>query len=430
MTDRQDIHRTLDQIVGPEQAASPDRAASPEQSANPDQAAAPVGPTTPFPELHPVGAPATADAHGIRPIGSVRPVDGVYARAPMTVYWEMTLACALACRHCRARAWNRPAPGELTTGQGVALLDDIAGFGDPLPHLILTGGDPMRRADLLDLMAEARARRIGVSLSPAVTPDLTRHRLAEVQAAGCRAVSLSLDGSTAARHDGLRRVPGTFDLTMRALDDAAALGLPVQVNTLVTADTLADMPAISAVLARRGIQRWTLFFLVKTGRGGVLEEISPQESERLLRWLDGLRGEVPFQVSTTEALHFRRVAAQRMEARGMTRAEIGAAPLARSFGVRDGNGIVFVSHVGDVTPSGFLPVTLGNVTRDSLVDLYRDHALMRALRDPARFGGDCGVCEYNRWCGGSRSRAYAATGDPLAADPLCAYRPLAARGAA
>jgi radical SAM protein len=363
------------------------------------------------------------DVHGIRPIGSVRPVEWVYDRAPMTVYWEMTLACALTCRHCRAQAWNRPAPGQLTTEQGVALLDDIASFGDPLPHLIMTGGDPMRRPDLLELMEEARTRRIGVSLSPAVTPELTRERLAEVQRAGTRAISLSLDGSTPQSHDGLRRVPGTFDLTMRALDDAAALGLPVQVNTLVTSSTAPDLPALHRLLVERAVARWTLFFLIRTGRGAMLQEVAPEQSEQILRWLDGVRDESPFQVSTTEALHFRRITSQSMEARGMTRAQIGASRLARSYGVRDGNGIIFISHVGDVTPSGFLPVTIGNVTRDSLVRLYREDPLMRALRSPDSFGGDCGVCEYNRWCGGSRSRAYAATGDPLAADPLCVYRP-------
>jgi MoaA/NifB/PqqE/SkfB family radical SAM enzyme len=171
------------------------------------------------------------------------------------------------------------------------------------------------------------------------------------------------------------------------------------------------------------VARWTLFFLIRTGRGAMLQEVAPEQSEQILRWLDGVRDESPFQVSTTEALHFRRITSQSMEARGMTRAQIGASRLARSYGVRDGNGIIFISHVGDVTPSGFLPVTIGNVTRDSLVRLYREDPLMRALRSPDSFGGDCGVCEYNRWCGGSRSRAYAATGDPLAADPLCVYRP-------
>ena len=363
----------------------------------------------------------------IHPIGSVRPVDWVYDRAPMTIYWEMTIACALACRHCRAKAWKRPAPGELTTEQGVQLLDEITRFGEPLPHMILSGGDPLRRADLMELLQEARERGLGVSLSPAVTPDLTRERLAGLRGAGTTAISLSLDGSNPELHDGLRRVAGTFDLTMRALDWAGELEIPVQVNTLVTNETMRDLPALYRLLATKHVQRWTLFFLIQTGRGKMLREITAEQAEQVLVWLDGLRGTAPFNVSTTEALHFRRVTAQAMEARGMTREEIAASPVARAFGVRDGNGIVFISHTGDVTPSGFMPVTIGNVKEDSLVDLYRNHQLMRDLRTPSRFGGDCGVCEYNTWCGGARSRAYSATGDPLAADPLCSYQPAVRR---
>lgn len=374
-------------------------------------------------------SPHTAvDIRNIRPIGSVRPVDWVYDRAPMTVYWEMTIACALACRHCRATAWNRPSPDQLTTEEGLRFLDQITGFGDPLPHLIMTGGDPLERPDLLELMMAARDRGIGVSLSPAVTPQLTREHLASFRDAGTKAISLSLDGSNAELHDGLRRVPGTFDLTMEALRNAGELGMPVQINTLVTAATAPDLPALYDLLQSMPIQRWTLFFLIRTGRGKMLEEISSEEAEKILVWLDGLRGESPFQVSTTEALHFRRVTAQHMAARGMSREDIGGSPLARSFGVRDGNGIVFVSHTGDVTPSGFLPVTIGNVKNDDVVDLYRNAPLMRDLRTPSLFGGKCGRCEYNVWCGGGRSRAYSATGDPLAEDPLCSYEPASSAG--
>ena len=366
-------------------------------------------------------------ARVIHPIGSVRPVNWVYDRAPMTVYWEMTIACALACRHCRATAWNRPAPGELTTEESVALLDEVARFGDPLPHMIMSGGDPLRRPDVFELLEEARDRGIGVSLSPASTPELTREKMVRMQQAGTRAMSISIDGSNPALHDGVRRVPGTFDLAMRELDWAGELGIPVQINTLVTAATMPDLPELYRMLCSKPIQRWTLFFLIRTGRGKMLQEINAEKAEEILVWLNGLRGEAPFQVSTTEALHFRRVTAQAMEARGMSLEDIAASPVARAFGIRDGNGIVFVTHTGDVTPSGFLPLPMGNVKKDSLVDLYRNHPLMRDLRTPSRFGGKCGLCEYNTWCGGGRSRSYSATGDPLAADPLCSYIPAALR---
>ena len=356
-------------------------------------------------------------------IGAVRPVNWAYQRAPMIVYWELTNACGLACRHCRATAMPDPAPGELTTAEALRVLDDIAGFGSPLPHVVMTGGDPLRRADLDRLIAEANDRGIGVSLAPAVTPLLTYARLAELKAGGVQAISLSLDGSSPELHDGLRGVPGTFDATMTALGWAADLELPVQVNTLVTATTAADLPAIFELLSSRTLLRWSLFFLISVGRGTELTELSPGEAEKLMSWLLRISREAPFQVKTTEATHYRRIAARSLQQAGLTREQIENHPMARGFGIRDGNGIVFISHTGDVTPSGFLPLAVGNVKQSSLVDIYRDHPTMVSLRDPAQFKGRCGRCEYNLWCGGSRARAYAWTGDALESDPLCPYVP-------
>lgn len=358
--------------------------------------------------------------HGI---GAVRPENFAWSRSPMIVYWELTNACGLACRHCRATAMPDAAPGELTTPQALGLLDDIASFGDPLPHIVFTGGDPLRRHDLKLLMNEASARGIGVSLAPAVTPLLTRERLAEAKADGVQAISLSLDGSTAEYHDGVRGVPGTFDATLEALDWAEELEIPVQVNTLVTSVTAADLPAVYELLASRKLQRWSLFFLISIGRGSQLSELSAGEAEKLMTWLNSLGRTAPFQVRTTEATHYRRIAGQAARRRGMDDAAIEASPMARGFGIRDGNGIVFISNIGDVTPSGFLPLKVGNVKESSLVELYRNHPTMVSLREPEQFKGRCGRCEFNRWCGGSRARAYAWTGDPLESDPLCPYVP-------
>ena len=359
-------------------------------------------------------------AHGI---GAVRPENFAWSRSPMIVYWELTNACGLACRHCRATAMPDAAPGELTTEQGLRLLDDIATFGDPLPHIVFTGGDPLRRHDLKLLMAEATARGIGVSLAPAVTPLLTREKLAEVKADGVQAISLSLDGSTPEYHDGVRGVPGTFEATLEALRWAEELQLPVQINTLVTSVTAADLPAVYELLSQHTLLRWSLFFLISIGRGTQLSELSPGDAEQLMGWLNSLGRTAPFQVRTTEATQYRRIAAQAARRRGMDDAAIEASPMARGFGIRDGNGIVFVSNLGDVTPSGFLPVPVGNVKSQSLVELYRHHPTMVALREPEAFKGRCGRCEFNRWCGGSRARAYAWTGDLLESDPLCPYQP-------
>lgn len=362
-------------------------------------------------------------AHGI---GAVKPQGWAYTRAPMIVYWELTTACGLACRHCRATAMPDPAPGELTTAQAIALLDDIVGFsgpGEALPHVVMTGGDPLRRGDLDLLIAEANARGIGVSLAPAVTPLLTRERIFWMKEVGVQAISLSLDGSTAALHDGVRMVPGTFEATIAALDTAAEAGLAVQVNTLVTATTAADLPAIFELLSQHTLQQWSLFFLISIGRGSELVELSPGDAERTLLWAQRVGRDAGFRVKTTEAMHYRRLGASALLRAGKTKEQVEAHPMARAFGIRDGNGIVFVSHLGDVSPSGFLPLSVGNVKNRSLVDLYRNDPTMRALRDPDSFKGRCGRCEFRDWCGGSRARAFAWTGDPLESDPLCPYQP-------
>lgn len=356
-------------------------------------------------------------------IGAVKPVDWVYANAPMIIYWEITTACGLACRHCRATAMPDPEPTDLDTHEALRLLAHIATFPQPLPHVVLTGGDPLRRADLDLLLERARELGIGISLAPAVTPLLTRERLAQVQRGGVQAISLSLDGSDAARHDGLRGVPGTFEATLAALDWASELGLPVQVNTLVTEATAPDLPALYDLLRTRTLQRWSLFFLISVGRGSELVELAPGPGERLMHWLLDIAAEAPFQVKTTEAMSYRRVAARAMRRRGLSDAQIEASPMARGFGIRDGNGILFIAQDGTITPSGFLPLALGNVRTDDLATVYREHPDLIALRDVTRFSGRCGRCSYAKWCGGSRARAYAWTGDPLAADPLCPYEP-------
>ena len=364
---------------------------------------------------HPGGQPTA--------VGAVRAENYVYGRAPMLVYWETTLSCGLACKHCRATAMPERSPEELTTEEGFALLDRVTGFGRPYPHVVFTGGDPLRRPDLETLVAAATERGIGASLAPAVTPDMTIERLAALKAAGIQTMSLSIDGSDAARHDGFRGVPGTFDMTMRAVEWAHRLDLPLQINTLVTDETLVDLPALYERMQTLGIIRWSLFFLISMGRGASLREIRPAESERLNHWLYDRSKTAPFQIKTTEATHYRRVAIRRMAAEGMDEAAMAATSVGRGFGVRDGNGIMFVAYDGSVHPSGFLPVSTGNVRTDDLVDLYRTHPVFASLRDVASYKGRCGRCEYNQVCGGSRARAYAWTGDVLEADPLCPFVP-------
>lgn len=348
----------------------------------------------------------------------------VFSRAPLLVYWELTRACDLACLHCRAEAVPDRHPLELSTEEGRGLLRDAVRFGPPLPHWVLTGGDPSKRPDLMTLVAEARALGFGVSLAPSATPLVTREAVRELARAGIQAISLSLDGSTAERHDALRGITGCFDLTLRLARWVRQEGITLQVNTLVTRHTAEDLPALYELVRGLDVGRWSLFFLIRVGRGRLLEELSPEQAEALCHWLFELSGTAPFAIKTTEAPHFRRVALLRMLRAGMSLEEILRTPVARGFGVRDGNGIVFVSHTGEVYPSGFLPLRVGNVRQQSLVELYQSSEWFVRLRDTDRLGGKCGRCPFRDICGGSRARAYAHTGDPMASDPLCPYEPL------
>ena len=348
-----------------------------------------------------------------------------FDRGPSRVYWEVTRACDLACRHCRAEAAPAPDPAELTPQEGLALIERLARFGPPPPHLILTGGDPLKRLDLFALIAAARARGFGVSVAPSATPLLTPPMIDRLAAAGVEAVSLSLDGSDAARHDALRRVPGCFDRTIAAARACVAAGLPFQVNTLVCEETLADLTAIRALAAALGAARWSLFFLVPVGRGTVLRPISPAACEALFDALLDQGGTSGLVISTTEAPHWRRIVHERARRAGECAIPPGPRASGHGAGIRDGNGILFVSHTGEVRPSGFFTLSAGNVRRADPVGLYRDSGLFRALRRPDLFGRRCGRCEWREACGGSRARALAATGDPLAEDPLCLHEPVA-----
>ncbi len=346
-----------------------------------------------------------------------------YSQTPLNIYWEMTQACALACRHCRAEAVPAPHPRELTFQEGLEFLRQIPEFGRPLPHLILTGGDPLLRENLYDLIDEARRLGIAVSITPAATAALTREVLVKLIEHGVEGLGLSMDGSTAERHDAIRGIPGTFDRTMQAMRWAQELGMPLQVNTLVSAETAPDMPAVYELLKPLGVARWSLFFLIAVGRGKVLQPLPPEQAEKLMGWIYDTSREASFIVATTEAPSYRRVALERMRQDGMTGEQIKGTGAFRGFGIRDGHGIVFVSNTGDICPAGFLPLTAGNVRQDRLAEVYRHAPLFQALHDPGQFEGRCGACEYHALCGGSRSRAFVATGNPLAADPLCTFEP-------
>jgi radical SAM protein len=359
-----------------------------------------------------------------------------FARRPILVFWEVTRACPLACRHCRADAIHDPLPGELSTAEGRALIASLGDFDGRPPILVLTGGDPLSRPDLFTLLAEARDQGVTVALSPAVSDHLDDATIARLRDAGVTSMSISLDGAVPATHEQMRGVDGHHAATLDAIDRLVAAGVHVQVNTTVTAANAVELPPLLAQLLAHGVGVWEVFFLIQVGRGTGVAELSPAGVTDVCEFLVDAARHVT--VRTVEAPVFRRVVVergdrdrparpgplyQRLRADLDTLVPAASGPSrAQTAGTRDGKGIVFVGYDGTVTPAGFLPVTLGSVREQPLAEIYRDHPLLHDIR-AARFAGRCGRCGYADLCGGSRARAWAASRDPLAEDPACDHEP-------
>jgi radical SAM protein len=359
-----------------------------------------------------------------------RMVHADFNQAPFTIAWEVTRACAYACVHCRADAQHQRDPGELTTQEAFALIDRLANFGNS-PILIFTGGDPMMRRDLTDLIAYAAQKGLRCSLTPTATALPTRERLEQVRDAGIRRVALSLDAPRAEVHDEFRKVPGSWGRTMDILHRAQDVGLSVQVNTTVAKHNVDILHEMVPFIQEVGAVQWSVFFLVPTGRAMIAQMISAGQHERVFNWLYDLSQNASFDIKGTAAPMYRRVAIERKKA------EAGDGPVTfqgagfqyadglnrPTKGVNDGNGFLFISHIGEIQPSGFLPLTAGTVRENDVVDVYRNHSLFKELRDYSRLKGKCGICEYRDVCGGQRGRAYGITGDYMETDPACVYEP-------
>ena len=351
---------------------------------------------------------------------------------PFIAIWETTQACDLACVHCRACAQPARSSDELTTQEAKRLIDQIAEMA--VPVFVLTGGDPLKRPDIFEIVRYAAERKVRISLTPSATPLLTREAIVKLHQAGLARLAVSLDGPTAEIHDAFRRVPGSFQWTMDAVRWAREIGLPVQINTTITRHNFHQVHDVIALLATLDITLWSVFFLVPTGRGQDIGLLSAEEFEQVFAILHQTAQRALFDIKSTEAQHYRRYLLQRRtEARrqhalpgeklpqllpSMTDDGIG-----RAMGINDGKGFVFISHRGEVFPSGFLPLSGGNIRQQSLAKIYRESPLFRALRDSKNLKGKCGDCEYREVCGGSRARAYAVSGSPFAEEPCCVYQP-------
>ncbi|ABW02717.1 TIGR04053 family radical SAM/SPASM domain-containing protein [Caldivirga maquilingensis] len=366
-----------------------------------------------------------------------------YSQRPLLVFWETTKACPLSCRHCRANAILKPLPGELSTDEGKRLIEQLPEFGKPTPVLILTGGDPLMREDIFELIDYAKSLNVPVAVSPTVSEKLLSDNVID-ELRRVSSVSVSLDGASPTTHEYIRNRNGVFELTLKAISSLLKAGVKVQVNTTFMKLNVHELPLIVKVLKDLGVYTWEVFFLIHVGRGIELEALTPEETEDVVNVLYDV-SKYGFTVRTVEAPFYRRVVLHRY---AFENNEINIKPnlgplyrqlyegLIKVMGneppkltkrpmvarTRDGDGIIFVAYNGDVSPSGFLPIKLGNVKEESLVKIYRENPVLLRIRR-GEYGGRCGLCEFRFICGGSRARAYAEYGDPLAEDPACVYSP-------
>jgi AdoMet-dependent heme synthase len=279
-----------------------------------------------------------------------------FDKAPLLVIWEVTQACDLACVHCRASAQSERHPHELTTEQGYRLLDEIRSFGEPL--MVFTGGDPLKRPDLFDLLRYSAGLGLRTNVTPSATPLLTEQAIDGFKAAGVARMAISVDGPDAASHDEFRGVPGTFDRAMLALRHARDIGLDTQFQTTVTRRNMHRLAEIAEIVTDVRSKMWSLFFLIVTGRALAGDDLQAEEYERVFEYMYELSKTAPFGIKTTEAMHYRRYVAQRVKAEhGVTANESAKGVAWRTAGVSDGKGFVFVSHTGEIFPAGFLPVS-------------------------------------------------------------------------
>jgi radical SAM protein len=370
------------------------------------------------------GSPSRAKIHpsSVKETGKASFKSRDFDVRPLLVIWEMTQACDLKCIHCRACAQPHRHALELSTAEAFNLVDQVANMR--VPMFVLTGGDPLKRPDLQAIVQYAHHWSVKTSLTPSATSLLTREAVFQLKESGLMRLALSLDGSTAQLHDGFRGVPGSWKRTLDAVEWSHEAKLPVQANTTVTRHNLHDLDNLVELLTSVNVVLWSVFFLVPTGRGQISDLLSPEEHEAVFAKLYSASRHVRFHIKTTEGQHYRRYVLQQRAKASQSSSTIADLIAHAPSGVNDGKGFIFISHTGEVYPSGFLPFSAGNVRRESLADIYRNCPLLLSLRDTSQLKGKCGRCEFHDLCGGSRARAFAFTGDPLTEEPSCNYIPV------
>ncbi len=342
---------------------------------------------------------------------------------PRLIFWELTKRCNLKCAHCRAEADDSLFEGELGAGAVKKIIDDIASFAKPI--LVLTGGEPLYRKDILEIAAYAKEKDLRTALATNGTL-VDRGTAGKIASAGISRVSISIDGKDARSHDGFRGIPGSFD---KALDGARNLkeaGVEFQFNTTITRRNVNDIEAILSLAENEGARALHLFMLVPVGCGVEIvgtDMISKEKYEEVLLWFSRRSRETKLEFKATCAPHYYRILRQeaRREGRKISFETDGMAAMTR--GCLAGSGVCFISHRGDIQPCGYLPLVAGNVTAVPFRDIWEKSELFTELRDLSHLKGKCGPCEYKSFCAGCRARAYYQTGDYMDEEPYCVYIP-------
>lgn len=338
------------------------------------------------------------------------------------VAWEMTQACNLACVHCRAGACSEPSPDELTTDEGRALIDGIAKVGKPI--LIMTGGEPLVRPDFFDLARyamQAGLRAVLATNGCLVTADVAK----EIAAIGIPRVSISLDGPSAQDHDAFRKVDGAFNASLAGIDRLRSAGVSVQINTTLTRRNRHQLAEIMSLAEKIGAEAFHVFLLVPTGRAKEMsgEEMGPEEYEESLEEFYRLGRASRMETKATCAPQYYRILRQKAKDEGVEVTPETFGLNARTRGCLGGLSFVFVSHRGELQPCGYFDVQAGSVRETAFREIWENAEIFKNLRQFSLLEGKCGKCDYLRYCGGCRARAYESTGNYMAEEPYCAYLP-------
>lgn len=344
---------------------------------------------------------------------------------PKWIAWEITARCNLHCIHCRSSSDMESYPGDFSTEEAFALMNDIASFCKPV--LVLSGGEPLLREDVYDLVRHGT--KLGLRMCLATNGVLVDDEACiKMKDSGVKIVSLSLDGSTREIHDNFRDQDGAFEGVMRASEYFNKHGIEFIINSSFTKRNQKDIPNVYQLAKELGATAWYMFMIVPTGRGEEImsELISREDYEEILKWHYQMeKKEKEMLVRPTCAPHYYRIVLQEAKREGE---KFERRSLKFSTGGAKGcicaQSIAFIDSLGNVQPCSYFPEVAGNVKEKSFREIWETSPLFLSLRDFSGYKGKCGVCEYINVCGGCRARADSVSGDYLAEEPFCSYVPV------